>query len=235
MAAPPLPGKVLVVGATGQTGKMLVKELLENGSNAVEKVRKCFKALPVESSSLYTLLNLEALPVESSSLYTFLNPVSPNSTIFQLVAYGNSRLPIYEGPNASKFTAMQAPMADLSTTRSAEVRGFDTIFVHVGTQRRKVGLEAQQKLEVHHPSINPSSNQSINQSITYLPTRHPCPSLHQSLDIMILLPQYDHTLAVCKAAKEGGCKTCHIVSSQVRPKSSTLNPGPDFCMRVELQ
>ena len=227
MAAPPLPGKVLVVGATGQTGKMLVKELLENESNAVEKVRKCWKALPVESSSLYT----------------FLNPVSPVSTIFQLVAYGNSRLPIYEGPNASKFTAMQAPMAELSTTRSAEVRGFDTIFVHVGTQRRKVGLEAQQKLEVHHPSIHPSINQSINQSIhqsinpsiNHLPTRRPCPSLHQSLDILILLPQYDHTLAVCKAAKEGGCKTCHIVSSQVRPKSSTLNPGPDFCMRVELQ
>jgi len=216
-----------VVGATGQTGKMLVKELLENESNAVEKVRKCWKALPVESSSLYT----------------FLNPVSPVSTIFQLVAYGNSRLPIYEGPNASKFTAMQAPMAELSTTRSAEVRGFDTIFVHVGTQRRKVGLEAQQKLEVHHPSIHPSINQSINQSIhqsinpsiNHLPTRRPCPSLHQSLDILILLPQYDHTLAVCKAAKEGGCKTCHIVSSQVRPKSSTLNPGPDFCMRVELQ
>ena len=147
-----MPGKVLVVGATGQTGKMLVKELLENGSNAVEKVRKCFKALPVESSSL-----------------SFLIPVSPDSTIFQLVAYGNSRLPIYEGPNASKFTAMQAPMAELSTTRSAEVRGFDTIFVHVGTQRRKVGLEAQQKLEVHHPFIYPSINQSINQSITYLP------------------------------------------------------------------
>ena len=150
MAAPPLPGKVLVVGATGQTGKMLVKELLENESNAVEKVRKCLKALPIESSSLYT----------------FLNPVSPVSTIFQLVAYGNSRLPIYEGPNASKFTAMQAPMAELSTTRSAEVRGFDTIFVHVGTQRRKVGLEAQQKLEVHqhHPSIHPSINPSINRS-----------------------------------------------------------------------
>ena len=39
-------------------------------------------------------------------------------------------------------------MTELATTRAVEVRGFDTIFVHVGTQRRKVGLEAQQKLEV---------------------------------------------------------------------------------------
>ena len=44
------------------------------------------------------------------------------------------------------------------------IQGFDTIFIHVGTQRKKAGLEGQIALE------------------------------------------YDHTLAVCMAAKEGGCR-----------------------------
>jgi hypothetical protein len=39
-------------------------------------------------------------------------------------------------------------MEELAGPRSGEVKGFDAIFIHVGTQRRKAGLDAQIKLEL---------------------------------------------------------------------------------------
>jgi hypothetical protein len=39
-------------------------------------------------------------------------------------------------------------MSELAGERSGELKGFDAIFIHVGTQKRKAGLEAQIKLEL---------------------------------------------------------------------------------------
>ena len=39
-------------------------------------------------------------------------------------------------------------MEELAGRRSEELKGFDCIFIHIGTQRRKVGLEGQIKLEL---------------------------------------------------------------------------------------
>ena len=41
----------------------------------------------------------------------------------------------------------QATLDELNKSRSDELKGFDCIFIHVGTQRRKAGLEGQIKLE----------------------------------------------------------------------------------------
>lgn len=38
-------------------------------------------------------------------------------------------------------------MDELARSRSEELKGFDCIFIHVGTQRRKAGLDGQIKLE----------------------------------------------------------------------------------------
>jgi hypothetical protein len=38
-------------------------------------------------------------------------------------------------------------MDELASSRSEELKGFDCIFIHIGTQRRKAGLEGQIKLE----------------------------------------------------------------------------------------
>mmetsp|Transcript_28822 Transcript_28822/g.72567 ORF Transcript_28822/g.72567 Transcript_28822/m.72567 type:complete len:228 (-) Transcript_28822:61-744(-) len=67
-----------------------------------------------------------------------------------VVAYGNSRRPQYDGPNKQLLEPRQAKMEELASSRSAELAGFDTLFIHVGTQKRKVGLEAQQQLEYDH-------------------------------------------------------------------------------------
>jgi uncharacterized protein YbjT (DUF2867 family) len=89
-----------------------------------------------------------------------------------VVAYGNSRMPSYSGLHAELFEARQTPMQVLASEEHKDrLKGFDSLFIHVGTQRGKVGLENQIKLE------------------------------------------YDDTLAVARACLEGGCKTCHIVSS----------------------
>eukprot|EP00290_Baffinella_frigidus_P012712 CAMPEP_0180164710 /NCGR_PEP_ID=MMETSP0986-20121125/30541_1 /TAXON_ID=697907 /ORGANISM="non described non described, Strain CCMP2293" /LENGTH=218 /DNA_ID=CAMNT_0022115557 /DNA_START=10 /DNA_END=666 /DNA_ORIENTATION=- len=94
-------GKVLVIGATGQTGSKMICELLDADQPRASKV----------------------------------------------VAYGNTRMPAYGGRNAALFTAMQAPMEKLAGERGEELHGFDAIFIHVGTQRRKAGLDGQIKLE----------------------------------------------------------------------------------------
>ena len=59
----------------------------------------------------------------------------------RVVAYGNSRMPTYSGPNQDLFEPRQATMEALATSKSSEIAGFDTIFIHVGTQKGKVGLE----------------------------------------------------------------------------------------------
>ena len=61
----------------------------------------------------------------------------------RVVAYGNSRMPTYSGPRQDLFEPRQATMEALATSRSSEISSFDTIFIHVGTQRGKVGLEVR--------------------------------------------------------------------------------------------
>ncbi len=49
---------------------------------------------------------------------------------------------------SAELISAQATMEELAGPRSGEVKGFDAIFIHVGTQRRKAGLAAQIKLEL---------------------------------------------------------------------------------------
>ena len=55
----------------------------------------------------------------------------------RVVAFGNSRLPTYSGPRAELLEARQAPMEALASARRSELVGFDSLFIHVGTQVRK--------------------------------------------------------------------------------------------------
>ena len=65
----------------------------------------------------------------------------------KVIAYGNSRMPGYSGKNAELLVPRQAPMAQLAGERGAELHGLDALFIHVGTQRKKAGLDGQIKLE----------------------------------------------------------------------------------------
>ena len=84
-------GSCCVVGATGQTGSAMVRELLGGAEARATRV----------------------------------------------VAFGNSRLPTYSGPRAELLEARQAPMEALASSRRSELVGFDSLFIHVGTQVRK--------------------------------------------------------------------------------------------------
>ena len=81
-------GSCCVVGATGQTGSAMVRELLGGAEARATRV----------------------------------------------VAFGNSRLPTYSGPRAELLEARQAPMEALASARRSELVGFDSLFIHVGTQ-----------------------------------------------------------------------------------------------------
>ena len=117
-------GSALILGATGQTGSATLDELALATDPAVRRVVAfgCSRKPNVGQNA-------------NAGLVTAVQVRLPRGVVLR---WRRAKISLYP----------QAKMEDLAGPRAAEVRGFDAIFIHVGTQRRKNGLAAQIKLEL---------------------------------------------------------------------------------------
>jgi len=160
----PLPGKVLVVGATGQTGKMLVKELLENGSNAVEKVRKCFEALPAESPPSHCVIHIH--PSNSVLFRTHCRLNRQLSSWSHTATAGCPPTRVRTRPSSPRCKPRGPSCRRQGRPRSAaSTRSLCTS----GHRGGRSASKRSKSSRCVHSFIHQSINQSINQSIAQIP------------------------------------------------------------------
>jgi len=129
-------GACCVLGATGQTGSVRSSLLCELAGTLPVVLPPCGVLCAVTDLVLGAPRRLTQAMVRE-----LLGGSEQRAT--RVVAYGCSRMPTYSGARQELFEPRQATMEALSTSRSGEITGFDTLFVHVGTQRGKVGLEVR--------------------------------------------------------------------------------------------
>lgn len=126
-------GKVLVIGATGQTGSKMICELLDADQPRASKVvaygNTRMPAYGGRNAALFTAMQARTPHGTSGSSMT------SNTTDAQQLRRLRTVASLLPRGSLSSAKRPQAPMEKLAGERGEELHGFDAIFIHVGTQR----------------------------------------------------------------------------------------------------